>query len=400
MKRLFALILAICLLCTLASCKTDPAASTGSTTTSPEASTQDINAPETDVTVQQQPMVAVAVPVVTESAAADDGTVLFNQTFQNISLIVPDPEVADKIIVDFLNRTDVNDDAEYIRSLSEEIYSDGITPYYPFWAQIAYDPMRIDRGVLSLYGSYATYTGGAHGLYNFKAVTYDLVTGEILSLRDILNETTTSDNICQLVLDSLTAQKEEERLFEGFESTVTELFNNGFQQNTDWFFSNTGLCFFFSPYEIGPFSSGDIVAEIPYSKLTVILNDAYFPAERETALGTVQAEVFDETALDRFTQFAEVVLEEGSDKILLHTDKSVYDVRIETGTWSADGSIFTPSHTVLAAYSLTPGDAIMIDSPLNSTLPTLRLSYTTGNQTVCFFISLDTAENTVTLTEG
>lgn len=403
MKKRVIYILVTCLLLSLAGCKAQPGTAPNITQTN-DAITESSNSETTvsteDVPVQQQPMVAVSVPVITQTEKAEDGTELFTYKYQNISLIVPDPEVADKVIVDFLNRTDIHEDIEQIFSLSKQAYADKSIPFTTYWVQNTYDPMRIDHGVLSLYGNYAAYSGGAHGTYTYKSVNYDLVTGSALFLGDILTEAATSDQLCQLVLTSLSAQKEDAQLFEGFESIVTNLFSQNFLQNDDWFFSNTGLCFFFSPYEIGPFSSGDIVAEIPYASLTGLLNDAYFPAERESAHGVVQAEVFDETALDRFTQFAEVVLAEGSNKTLLYTDKSLYDIRVETGTWSANGSTFTPDHTVLAAYSLTPGDAIMIDAVLSNTLPTLRLSYTTGEDTVISYIGFDATANAVILSEG
>lgn len=403
MRRIIPIILVFCLLTGLAGCSFlkdttygNETASTGNTT----QNDQDDTTSGSNITVQQLPMVAVAVPVVTKSETAEDGTVLFNSTFQNISLIVPDPEVADKIIIDFLNRTDVHTSNDSILSLAKSIYTDGAESFTPYWAQITYEPMRLDKGVLGMFGSYASYTGAAHAEVLCRSVNYDMVTGKVLSLSDILTDTATSSDICQLVLDSLTAQKEEKGLYEGFETTVKDFFGNSTLSNADWFFSDTGLCFFFSPYEIAPYSCGAIIAEIPYSSLVGIMNDTYFPAERETAFGSVQAEVFDEATLDRFTQFAEVVLEEGSDKILLYTDKSVYDVRVETGTWSSDGSTFTPDHTVLAAYSLTPGDAIMIDSPLNNTLPTLRLSYNTNGETVRFYVTVNRSENTVSLIES
>ena len=395
MKNILIGILCLCLLLSMAGC-----ANIHNSTQGTDVTTDHTNSTG-DVHVAQKPMVAVSVPVITESETATDGTVIFNHTYQNISLVVPDPNVADKVILDFLNRTDINEYAESIRFNAEQAYNEGIITFSPYLAQITYDPVRIDHGVLSMYGCYATYSGAAHAEYIYRSVNYDLVTGSVLLLENIFSNLANPDLICQLVLDDLTAQKEssEESLFAGFETTVNDLFDSNFLQNTNWFFSNTGLCFFFSPYEIGPFSSGDIVAEIPYSKLTGILNDAYFPAERETVFGVIKAETFDETALDGFSQLAEVIINKDSEKVLLYTDTSVYDIRIEAGAWSADGTVFTPNQTVFAAYRLTPGDAIMIDSSLSNTLPTLRLSCTAKDKTVSYMIGFNVTENKVTLTQ-
>ena len=51
-------------------------------------------------------MVAVSVPTVTDYTTHEDGTVLSKYTYQSISLIHQKPQVADKIILDFLNRVD------------------------------------------------------------------------------------------------------------------------------------------------------------------------------------------------------------------------------------------------------------------------------------------------------
>ena len=59
-----------------------------------------------ELPVAQAPMISVSVPITTETESAEDGTIIFKYSYQNISLILPDPDVADKIIIDFLNRID------------------------------------------------------------------------------------------------------------------------------------------------------------------------------------------------------------------------------------------------------------------------------------------------------
>ena len=393
MKQFLTGILALIILCNLSGCrqKNNDVSSLSTLETASE-STESTNS----TVVYQQPMISVAIPVVTETDKADDGTAVFHKTFQNISLIVPDPEVADSIILDFLNRTDMHDSTETIRKAAQAAFDSTSENWSPYLSQITFNPMRIDKGVLSMFGSYVSYDGAAHANTVYKSLSYDLSTGNSLSLSNILSDGADTNRICQMVLTALYAQKEDKQLYDGFEMTVKDRFNKESLINTDWFLSGTGLSFFFSPYEIGPYASGAVIAEIPYSQLTGILNDAYFPAERQRATGTVNAEIFQESALDRYTQFSEVVLEEGADKILLFTDALVYDVRVETGTMN--GKQFTPSNTVLATYCLTPGDAIMIDSDFKDTLSTLRLSYTSNDKTMYYYIGINETNNTVTLT--
>ena len=182
------------------------------------------------------------------------------------------------------------------------------------------------------------------------------------------------------------ALSERDDLFEGYEATVKDRFHKNLATDKDWYLSNNSLCFFFSPYEIGPYSTGIVVAEIPYANLTDILNNAYFPAEREQTNGAVEIAEFNEADLEKYSQFAELVISQGSNKTLLYSTQGVYDVRIETGSWSADGVTYTPEYTVLACYSLADGDAIMVDAPITDSLPQLRISYTSNNETIHRFI--------------
>lgn len=338
----------------------------------------------TDIQPQQLPMVSVSLPVVTQDYSADNGTVIYSHTSQNISLIVPDPEVADKVILDFLNRTDMQETVDSFYASASGTYKDGVMAHYlPYWTQITYAPMRIDSGVLSLYGSYVQYSGGAHPMESAKSVTYDLLTGEALSLTDILTENTDADTLCQLVLKALDNYQKEmaATLYTDYEATVTELFNKPLAEITNWCLTGYGLSFHFSPYEIGAYTYGIIPAHISYEELTGILRDAYFPAERDIASGTVTGEIFDPEKLDNFTQFSEVVIDRDGQAILLSTDGMVYNVEIMTGTWNEGKTAFVTEHTVFRACSLTPGDAIMVQCDPDC----IYIQYSTGNGTTTVF---------------
>ena len=338
---------------------------------------------------EQKPMIAVSLPAVNETESAEDGTVIFNYSYQNMSLIVPDPEVADKVIVDFLNRIDQTaGHATQILDAARSAYSDN-AQWTPYLCKIAYDPVRIDAGILSLIGSYTSYSGTPHPEKSYLAVNYDLVTGKVLSFEDILTADSVADTLYQYVIDSLRIHKDENSLYEGFETTVREHFDHILINDECWYFSQTGLCFYFSPYEIAPYASGVIVAEIPYDKLTGILNEAYFPAEAESSTGMVLPDTFIEKDLERFTQFSEVVLDNSGNKFLLYTESVVNHIRIETGVLNEDGTQFKPEQTVFAAYSLTPGDAIMVESAATGGMPNLRLSYYTAEKMIRYYIDFD-----------
>ncbi len=404
MKKLLLLFLSVCLLCTMVGCGNTPAPTESTVSTQGTTLSTDNTTPSTQETENtlpvQQPMYSVSLPVVTQTETANDGTVLFHYIYQNVVLIGPDPEVTDAVIVDMLNRIDkTTSTAKSVLSAAKDSYTAGST-WTPYLCRFTYEPTRIDRSVLSLYGEYITYSGTPHPEAAYSSVTYDLVNGKAITLSDILTDTATGEILSSAVINHLKDNKEALFLYEGFEDTVKDRFSKSFDHDQAWNLTQTGLQFYFAPYEIAPYSSGVVVAEIPYSELTSVIKDAYFPAETDASNGTVVAEIFDGESLDKFTQFSEVVLHNNGDKILLYTDKSVQNIRLYTGSWSADGTAFTAEHAVFAAHSLTPGDAIMIQDSFDTSLPSLYLTYESGGGTVETFISLDKDSMSVTLTEN
>lgn len=399
MKKTLLLLLSVTLLVSFTGCSL-PESNTPQSTTLPSTSEMTPETTEeTDTTFEQKPMIAVSLPVIDQAEYAEDGTKLFQYSYRNMSLIVPDPEVADKVIVDFLNRIDQTaDHADQILQAAKSAYA-GSSQWTPYLCQIGYDPMRMDAGVLSLMGSYTSYSGTPHPEKSYLSVNYDLLTGNVLSLDDILTEDSAADTLYQYIIEDLNLQKGDKFLYEGFESTVRERFDLKNTNDTCWYFSQTGLCFYFSPYEIAPYSSGVIIVEVPYSKLTGILDDAYFPSEAEYGSGSIFTETFSEHDLDRFTQFSEVVLDNSGNKSLLYTEGVVNQIMIETGSWDANGTEFIPEYTVFAAYSLTPGDAIMVESAAANKLPNLRLSYSTADGTVHSYIVFEGEPQKPVLTE-
>lgn len=351
------------------------------------ASTTDTNAglPQFGDLADQKQMAVVSMPLIRHSETASNGKEIFNHVYQDISLILPDPEVADKIVIDFLNRTDAyGQNADLILKSAKDAYeTNSLTT--PYLCQITYEPTRIDYSVLSLQGKYITYSGSAHPEIAYLSVNYDVSTGNVLSLTDIITGPEEFDNLCKTVIGLLNDRKEDLQLYEGFESTVRDLFKNGVQNIDFWYLTPKGLCLYFSPYEIAPYAAGMITAEIPYSQLVGILDNAYFPPEQASGSAELNISKFDEKVLDKFTQFAEISTSQSNEKYLLYTNKPVYNLRLQVGTALENDEGFGTEHVVFAAYALTPGDAIVITTNQNETL---RLSYEAGEQNEVRYISI------------
>ena len=325
--------------------------------------------------IRQSPIYAISLPVITESQAAENGEVIFEHTYQNISsLTLPEPEVASKIILDFYNRADAAQTVLQLQEQAKEDHAKQPNGNWPYRYATVYKPERLDSSVLSLSGYVSSYSGGTHPESIGKSVTYDLLTGNTLNISAVLLETATTEELLPLIYEALKPQSDS--LFEGYETMVAEKFRQGIDQNQDWYFSDTGLCFFFSPYEIAPFASGTVIAEIPYTQLLGILRDEYFPAERDIAAGKLQAIPYETAALDDYSQFTELTLATGGEKYLLVTDSTVQDVQIHFSQTTAPAYGYTTEYTVFAAYGLTLHDAIVLETD-----EPVTVSYRSGNET-------------------
>ena len=391
MKKLLLYIAILSLLFALTGCGEDTAKATDTTAAAgtgeptsqtesalPEATTPPETTPtetEPQITVKQQPMTAVSLPVQIEKTKADDGTVVFVHAGQSMVLTVEDPDVADRIILDFLNRSDAHSGTQQLLDTALQMHDSG-SQGLPLYEQRIYAPKRIDRSILSLYGYESAYEGAAHGTTSFKSVTYDLVTGNVLTLSDILSDGVQMDTLCAHTTTALADRSD--TLFPDYQTLVADLFQKSAAEYTDWYLSTEGLCFFFSPYEIASYAAGDIVATIPYSELTGILQDAYFPPEQDISTGSLLQADFDTADIESFTQIAEVTLSPSGKKLVLHTDFSIHNIQITYEMESLSNPNYTETITVFAAAALTPGDAVIVQLPESGIA---SVSYTSNGQT-------------------
>jgi hypothetical protein len=242
--------------------------------------------------------------------------------------------------------------------------------------------MRIDPNVLSLYGAETSFAGGVHPYSECVSVTYDLTNGKVLLLKDILNPTITAADLTPLVLDALEGFGEEYYLYSDYTATVEERFGQGLDMEQGWYLSQEGLCFYFSPYDIAPYSTGEVIISLPYEQLNGILADPYFPVEKSGGVGTVDASLYEESDQGRFEQFYNIIIDDEGAPVLLCTNGLVFDLTLELGYWDMDGMVFYPTGTVFAASSLSFEEAVMVKLFIPDVMSNLRLTYTTEEGTV------------------
>ncbi|HEX9251657.1 MAG TPA: DUF3298 and DUF4163 domain-containing protein [Ignavibacteriaceae bacterium] len=124
------------------------------------------------------------------------------------------------------------------------------------------------KNFISIVLSHYQFTGGAHGNYFALGYNINLKDGKVLSLKDIIREDS---------FDLLTYECEQ-AILEKFEANSlidAGLFEDEIEilEDQDFYIMPGMLVLQFDPYEIGPWSMGEITAEIPFEKIKDILKE-------------------------------------------------------------------------------------------------------------------------------
>ena len=362
MKKLITITL--CLLILLAGC-TDSTQNIG---TIPPIIPEEIVSTTESATMTA--LATVTVPANTESYCLEDGTEIFSYTSQHINLIFPNAAVADKVTLEFLNRVDATKaEADSILAIAQIEYADS-EAWFPYFYRVLYSPMRIDQGVLSLFGIQNSYNGSMHGGLSGISVSYDMSSGDVLTLGSIMHTDATKEDFINLICEKLTDISGNYYLFDDFEIGVRTRLGSDENLYEDFYFTKTGLNFYFSPYEIAPYASGIITVEIPYEELAGLIYDGYFPDERESVHGSMKSATFMSTDMTQFNNMAEVMLSNGNELYVVYPEGTVEDVAI---TMPGDG-MSIPDYTIFAALEMSDCDAIVLNVPAEA-LNDIIISY-------------------------
>ncbi len=398
MNRFFAFLLTLSVIFLLMGCQNEVPPETQPPVQETTIPSTEPTPPETtkpDATATLENLYSVAMPITTEEAYAEDSSLIFSYRYQTMHLTIPDKDVADKIIIDFLGRVEKNrPEAQQLHdTASADHTSAGFAPYS---YQIHYNPTRIDRGVLSLHGHISQFANSAHSNLQRVSANYDLVTGDVLTLGSILYRADVKDQLADIVI-SVLENSDNLSLYDDFRETVARRFERDESTDEAFYFTSLGLCFYFSPYEIAPYSSGTVVAEIPYNQLTGIIGDAFFPVERTYSNGQLSLCPFETADLSRYSQFAEIIADTGATKVLLTTDQIVQDIRIKELNWTENGRQ-TESNTIFASNGLSSGEAILIDAKFSSEYPKYMVSYFIDGTCYDYYLMQDSETNEIIMT--
>ncbi|MDG0807969.1 stalk domain-containing protein [Cohnella rhizosphaerae] len=128
---------------------------------------------------------------------------------------------------------------------AEESYPD--TEFPPVEFEGIYKIANNETGLLSLYVDYYVYTGGAHGGTHRVPYTFDLKTGELLSLKDIAGAG--GADYVSIINNAIQAQIKQRKL-----ELLTPF--KSIEADRPYFLSHGSLVIYFEQYEYTPYAAG------------------------------------------------------------------------------------------------------------------------------------------------
>lgn len=210
-------------------------------------------------------------------ADENDGTELVYAQIQNISIDIEGQPAVTETINDALSQISADRiaDYEFMCVLAQGGYIEGgmeliVAPY----EYLAYtEPTYISDSFLSFYVLDYQYLGGAHGGSIVQGLSFDLATGEPVTIESISDQPDAFLNfIEEHIINQIIEMPEDERpVFNDFETTIPNE-----MEHTAILFTNAeepSIVVVFQEYSIGPYSSATPTFLIPISECETYLRD-------------------------------------------------------------------------------------------------------------------------------
>lgn len=215
----------------------------------------------------KSPMALGSATIIWPVGGADDATLALIR--QAIAKNITDPKQAIKVQVDsFLQN--------YIRQRNEVDSADLQERGGASWnwnEQSSYRVVWNRFPLLVIEAFNYSFTGGAHGNYGSLFTVIDLHKKKVLTPADVFKPG--YEKKIGEALEDACRKKYNIPAGEALEST---LIVNSIEPNKNFFITDKGVIFSYTPYEIGPYVMGQITLFIPFREIKDIVNEAYLPS--------------------------------------------------------------------------------------------------------------------------
>lgn len=235
---------------------------------------------------------------------------------------------------------------------------------------------RCDERVLSLlYYDYIN-LGGVHGSYAYRGYSFDTVSGELLTLDDICQDSVALRAFLKsYMLEEVNSSPELQQQVEGFvdlegmpslEEAVGALLREG-----SWYFDNKGMYIVSDLYELGSYAAGTMEFYISYNALGAHIKPEYIPSS-VTGTGSfvvVPVEALSESSREIIDM---IRLDDEGQGIYLVMDGRARNVRISSVDYT--DHFYETGH--IWHCSAMTDCAIQLVTLIPEGMPNIKISYT------------------------
>lgn len=144
-------------------------------------------------------------------------------------------------------------------------------PWFFTWeAEAGTRIMHNEKGILLYEIDYSSYTGGAHGGYAAYYIILDVQNQHRIEYGDIFpDDERTKAKLSKLLEENFLAERNE--MGAGMKKVEEELFEDHIDPNTNLYFTEDGIGFFYNEYEIAPYSSGPVEILISWKEAAKLM---------------------------------------------------------------------------------------------------------------------------------
>lgn len=253
------------------------------------------------------------------------------------------------------------------------------------------------RYLLSLTYDDTSYLGGAHGYTGRYGHTFDIRTGEELTLADLADnyDAFLSAAVEQLKDISYGAEYAAYGLNEGYEDQLAGLFREG-----NWYFNDEGLVLIANPYELASYAAGLIEFTLPYAWLAYQIKADYLPTERE-ADGTLTAELSESAGAAGSATYVYDTGTGGLGACVTFTASgTVEDVELNAVTYLEYSNLYRVDGTLWYAERLSDGESVCVQTWIPDVMPNLAVSWRDSEGEHTKYISQSGMDGSLILMDG
>lgn len=253
------------------------------------------------------------------------------------------------------------------------------------------------RYLLSLTYDDTSFMGGAHGYTGRYGHTFDIRTGQELTLADLADnyDAFLSAAVEQLRDISYGAEYAAYGLNEGYEEQLAGLFREG-----NWYFNDEGLVLIANPYELASYAAGLIEFTLPYAWLAYQIKADYLPAERE-ADGTLTAELSESADAAGSATYVYDTGTGGLGACVTFTASgTVEDIELNAVTYLEYSNLYRVDGTLWYAERLSDGESVCVQTWIPDVMPNLAISWRDSEGEHTKYISQSGMDGSLILMDG